>query len=171
MPITTPALESFPRHEPGWGKAGELFTGHNADNAILVGGAAIKLAADQTGADVFPRVQAVNASTDVVEGFVIRPKVQHRYVSLESTNSIHNTFDIATQRWGYARETAVAYTKGTEIYVTADQAIAAGADVHVVAATPTRIRGAATAGVTTPATGWKTRQNAVAGQTVRIIKA
>lgn len=171
MPITTPALESYPRHEPGWSVDRGLYTGHNADSAILIGGTAIKLATDQTGADVFPRVQAVNAAADTVEGFVVRPRVQHRYVSLESASSIHNTFDIATQKYGYARETAVAYSKGTEIYVIADTAISAGADVHVVVATPTRIRGTSTAGQTTPATGWKTRQNAAAGQSVRIVKA
>jgi hypothetical protein len=173
MPITKFRQEQLSRHEPGWvtNASGILLTAHNADNAIMYGGVLIKLAASQAGASVFPRVQTVTTATDIPIGITVRPRVQQRYKSLEAANTVHDTFDIAAQKWGYPRESAIVYIPaagGTYVYVKAEVAMNAGAEVHFVVATPGNIRPTATAGQTIQLQGWRTLENATAGESVRI---
>lgn len=178
MAFNSPATYQFDRPVEGFtsSSTNRLRTGYNLQGSVLKTGRALTYAADQSISSVFASVRTINATTDVVIGFSVANRVGMPYIDPLQPNSELNTVDASTGLGGYGPRDSVAYSEDQDVYVVSETAAVAGNAVHARAvATVTfpevgRIRSAAVAGETTPATGWIYRESCSAGQSVRIGK-
>jgi hypothetical protein len=179
MPLTAIPTYEFDRPIEGFAATrGKLKSAMNGMTGVMPCGRALTFTTDQSMNSVFPTMRVVNSATDVVAGFSVHMRVgMIHYDPINGVNSELTTINPTTMEVGYPIKASVAYTDGEEpIYVVCETAAKPGDPVHVRAVPGAggtvlgRIRNAAVAGETIPATGWQFRETCTAGQTVRIYK-